>query len=98
MESIRKPETFPMSRPSFDSNGIISALVKQFGAGILVAVVCAYSTIRVYNDLERRTDALLSVHLEALRDTAAAINRVSSRLDENSESVRSLKHTLENKP
>lgn len=55
---------------------LLSSAAKQFGAGVLVAGVFAMATVRTYEDLGRRNDALV----ELVREQTAAARAVESAL------------------
>jgi hypothetical protein len=63
---------------------ILSAAVKQFGAGMLVAAVFALAVARVYSDLAEKNDALVSLVREQTRSTsevAEALRELARQLE-----------------
>ncbi len=71
---------------STSSESVIGQLLKsalnQFGAGIAVAAVFAFATVRIYSDLERRTDAILLLVEKSIR-TETELTHALEQLTEN---------------
>lgn len=65
---------------------ILSAAVKQFGAGMLVAAVFALAVARVYSDLAEKNETLVMIVREQTKSTS-----------EVAEALRDLARQLENK-
>lgn len=74
-----------MTTSSSSSGSLLSAAVKQFGAGMLVAAVFAIAVARVYSDLAEKNEVLVTLVreqvssssevAEALRDLARQLER-----------------------
>lgn len=62
---------------------LMSAAMKQFGVGVLMAGVFAVACVRIYEDLAAKNAVLVEMvreQVSASKDVAMAINRLSEEL------------------
>lgn len=74
----RNPDPFTLSEA-------LRIIVRQFGAGVLIAVAFGYSTVRVYYDLAARNSELVLLIREQVESSAAvtsALRELASSIEQ----------------